>query len=133
MAKCKTIEKDVISVCIGDLNKKVVIKSRVLTPSSTGSVDYTEVFTTVATVWALVKTSVKGNEVFDGTHLMVDKDIFTHEVYIRYRSGITQENWIEYNSEHYNILDITNINEDNTFLKIRCIVRGPKANNINLA
>jgi SPP1 family predicted phage head-tail adaptor len=135
MAKCKPITREIPIICIGDLNRKIIIKTRVLTPPSTNSTDYTEVFTTVATVWAMIKTSgLKGRSEFDGTQMSaMDRISNTHEMYIRYRSGITQEHFIEYNSEYYDILEVFNMDEANTVTHLKCKLRGPTANSINLA
>lgn len=135
MAKCKPITREIPTICIGDLNRKIIIKSRVLTPPSAGSTDYTEVFATVATVWAMIKTSgLKGRAEFDGTQMSSqDKISNTHEMYIRYRSDVTQEHFIEYNSEYYDILEVFNMDEANTVTHLKCKLRGSTSNSINQA
>lgn len=135
MAKCKKIDREIINICLADLNRKIIVKSRVLTPSGVGSVDYSETFATVTTLWALVKTlDMRGREEFDGTQLRSEARFSaTHDMYVRYTANVTQENFIEYNNEYYDILEVTNLNEDSTFLHLKCSLRGLNTNNINLA
>lgn len=134
MAKCKTIQKQNVSICIGDLNRKIIIKTRVLTPSSTGSVDFSEVFTTYATVWAMITTpESRGRVTFDSSQEAIPGLIkYTHDIYIRYKAGITSEMFVEYESEYYTIDEVFDINNDHTFMKLRCTVTGPTTYSANL-
>lgn len=130
MARCKKIRGSSDKVCIGDMDKQINILTQALTPSSTSSVDFTEGYVTLATVWALVKTTGSRNQ-FDSTQLLDERA--THDFYIRYRTGITQENVIELNDEYYDILGVWNLQEDSKFIQIRARVRGDKTSSINLA
>lgn len=115
------------------MRRKIKIKLMVVTPSSTESADYTETFTTVATVWAMVRTvDAASIDEFDGTNREPNsKKVSTHEFYIRYRAGITAENQIEYNNTNYDIVGLHNVNEYGKVLRILCNVRGPTAYTIN--
>ena len=128
MAGCKKITKKNSKVCIGDMDKKITILTRSLISNST-SVDFSIVYTTVASVWALVMVT-GGRIQFDTTQLIDSKD--THSFYIRYREGVTQENVIGFKGEYYNITNVRNLDEDNKFLRIEAVVRGKDDEEINL-
>jgi len=129
MAACYGIKKRRRNVCIGDMDKQIVIQLRTLTPPATDSVDFSEVFTTESTVWAMVETR-SGVEIFDGTSL---KGIATHYFYIRYNAEYTFENWVLFNEKKYNILDVQNFEEENKFYLLRCSLRGTTNNLANYA
>ena len=123
MATCKKLTRVKTQVCIGSLNRKIDIFQRTLTAPldpANDLVDYTESFTLLANVWAMIKTP-KGQTIFDdiGTEKVVS-DIF----YIRFISGLTSENWIIYNSIRYDIQTIENVEQNSLFQKINCMVRG---------
>ena len=127
MTICKTIQNTKKGICIGSLNKRIVIQSRDI--DTTTTVDYTEEFMTTKTVWAMLETK-NGSELFDGVNLI---PAYTHIFYIRYFSGLTAESWIIFGNDRYDILDIENFNEDKNFLKIRCINKGDKTKEANYA
>ena len=127
MPKCITIRRNKRKVCIGDLNTEITIQSRNIKPPATTGVDFSETFTGKATVWALVNT-VSGKTMFDGTG--VERDV-THEIYIRYLSGVTSEDWILLNGQRLDILPLEDLDERNEFMKLRCTNRGTTANAAN--
>lgn len=134
MAKCKTIHRENIELCAGDLRSKVKILAKAITPSSTGGVDFTETYTTAATVWAMIKTDpTVGATVFDETMTAPTSGIkiTTHEFYIRYRTGVTAENVIEYNNKYYDVIRVMNLNEQDSYLHLLCRLRGDKIYLIN--
>ncbi len=122
---CEKIDLKNKKICIGDLNKKIDIELMTITPLATA--DFTETFVDIATVWAGIQT-IKGVEIFDGTNVL---GVATHNFYIKYRAGIERDNFIDYNSKRYRVLDIENQNENNEFLILRCEERGDKTTEVN--
>ncbi len=129
MPKCIKIRRKKREVCIGDMRDSIIVQTRVITPPAAGGVDFTEVFTADATVWALVETKT-GTEVFDGTNI---KGIATHFFYIRFVANMTFENWVKYKLKEYDILDVQNLEERDEFYLLRCSLRGTTNNLSNLA
>ena len=123
MAQCIKLQRKKTQLCIGSMDRKIDIYTRSLTAPSnpTGSlVDYGETFTLVARVWAMIDTP-KGQTIFDeiGTEKIIS-DIFS----IRYRDGITSENWIVYNNNRYDIVTVENYEQNKLALRLSCIIRG---------
>ena len=112
-------------VCIGDLNKQIDVEIRAITPKET--VDFTETFSDVATVWSKVVTT-RGVEVFDGVNL---SGLATHLFYIKYLDGVEKTNFVDYNGKRYVILDVENQNENNEILILKCEERGTKTVEVN--
>jgi len=131
MAICKKIRRTNEVVCTGDLNRLVTIQVRELKPPTGNSVDYGEEFVTAKDVWAMIETV--GNETFfAGTNTV---RIVTHLFYIRYISNveITSENWIKYDGNYFDIIDVENLDYNDRFLKIRANRRGQEAIPVNWA
>ena len=82
--------------------------------------DYTESFTLLHKVWAMVETP-KGKVIFDdvGTEKRV-----TNVFYTRYLSDVTSQNWIIFRGQRYDIERVTNFQENNLYLQIDTIIRG---------
>lgn len=123
---CKRISLTKKKVCIGDLKKRIKVQIRSIVPPE-GSVDYSQNTIDLKEVWAAIQTS-KGSEIFDGTNVI---GVATHFFYIRKIDSVTFENFIEYNDKKYRILDAQNIDEDNSFMLLRCTERGDKSKNSN--
>lgn len=109
-------------ICAGDLNKRITIYNRTITPPSGDSVDYSEVFSVPVTVYAMVET-IKGTQLFDGTNLTYQS---THRFTIRYQKNleIDIQKWVEYGGKKYKIVDVQNQNELNRFYIITANERG---------
>jgi len=129
MPKCEQIRRKNRAVCIGDMRDKIVIQVRTITSPSSDGVDFTEVFNTDKTVWAMVETK-NGVEIFDGTNLL---GVATHYFYIRYIENLTAESWIKFKSKYFDILDIQNLEERDEFMLIRCNERGVTSKETNFA
>ena len=114
-------------VCIGDLNIRVKIQTRTLESNNTATIELVENFTDVVEVWAAVNTT-RGSQLFDGSEI---SNPFTHNFYIRHRSDIDFEKWIEYKDEKYDIVDVENLDADDNFLLMKCIKKGTKDNAAN--
>lgn len=123
MATCIKLSRTKTEVCIGNMTKRISIFTRALTTPSdpTGfNVDYTESFTLLSEVWAMLQTP-KGQTIFDG--LGVEK-IISDVFYIRYIDGLTSENWITYDGNRYDIQMVEDIEQNNLFQQLSCVVRG---------
>ncbi|MGD9276246.1 MAG: phage head closure protein [Candidatus Pacearchaeota archaeon] len=126
MADCTKIRRTSRRICIGALNRKIIINARQIMPPSSGSVDFTESFTVEKEVWALVE-SVTGKTIFDSTNT---EQVVTHNVYIRYLVNITPEKWLKFlaingtDDVYLNILRVENLDEGNKFYKMTCNLRG---------
>jgi len=130
MSKCIPIINKKKEVCIGAMNKRIIIQIRTITPPELGGVDCGELITDRRKVWAFIRT-VKGETLFNNTSI---QRVMTHEFYIRYFSDVTfEKNWIEYKNEYYDIIDVENINLENKYYLISANRRGIKSNKANLA
>ena len=123
MAKCVKLKRTKTEVCIGNMRYRIDIFIRTLTSplNPTGPiVDYTETFTLVDNVWAMIETP-KGKVIFDSVG--VEKRI-TDVFYIRFLPSITSQNWVEFNGNRYDIERVRNLEENSLFLQLDCIIRG---------
>lgn len=118
---CKTNRIYKQKYCAGDLKKKIAITKRVSAPLK-GNDPLTPqfTFTTIKTVWAGLKTT-SGTVYVDG---IATNDGSTHIFIIRYADNITQELFIEHNGKRYDIIDVRNINEQDTWLELKCKISG---------
>lgn len=120
MARCQKIKRKKRQVCVGDLNKEIVLQNRNIAEPLFGSPDFDENFTTIATVWAAVNT-VSGKTYFDG----VGTDInITHEIFIRYDATVTAESWVQFGGRRIDILNTEDLDERGEFMKLVCNDRG---------
>ncbi len=127
MAQCVVRTNKKKRVCIGALNRRIEVKVRTLTATADDDVDYTEVFTALKTVWAMVET-VSGKTMFDSSNV---ERIVTHNFYIRFISGVTSESWVKYKDQYFDILNVENLNEEDTFYKLVCAIRGDTTKPVN--
>jgi SPP1 family predicted phage head-tail adaptor len=109
------------------MNQQITLQNRSIQAPSGSSVDYDEDFDGDNVVWALVGT-VSGETIFDSTNI---EQIVTHKFYIRFVSGITSETWIDYNGEKFDILDVENMDENDSFLLLRANSRGDNTVSVN--
>lgn len=114
------------NICIGDLRDEITIQSRTISEPVSG-VDFGETFTGKSTVWALVET-VSGKTIFDGSN--IERDV-THNIYIRYLSGITAEDWVLFKGSRMDILEVQDFDERNEFIILRCSDKGTDVNAAN--
>jgi SPP1 family predicted phage head-tail adaptor len=111
------------------MNQLIKIHVRTITPPSDDGVDFGEVLSGTQEVWAAIHTT-NGSEVFDGTNLL---GIATHIFYIRSLTNQTAEDWVEYNGEYYDILNVEDLNEEGRFQALKCNLRGSTSQPVNLA
>ena len=118
MAICQKIRIKKRQFCVGDLRERITLQDRDIQPP--GDINFTESFTAPLIVSAAVKT-LSGVEIFDNTNIV---RIATHDFIIRFQFGITQEKWILWRNERYDILVVENLEGRNQWLKLRSAVRG---------
>ncbi len=135
MAECTKIRRKSERVCIGSLNRKILLLSRSIATPKGGSINFGETFTLSSTVWADIKTK-NGTQIFDDVN--VDRS-HTHDVFIRYIEGLTSETWITLPSVtggknvRLDILEIINLQEENRFMKLVCSLIGDDTKAANSA
>lgn len=120
MAKCQRVRVNKRKICIGDLTKAITLEARAIQAPGQNSVDYTEQFNPIINTKAAVKT-VRGETIFDGSNT---ERVVTHKFWIRFRSNITFETWIEMDNIKFDVLDVENLDERNEWLAIRASKRG---------
>ncbi len=120
MPVCSKIRKKKQQICIGDMRDRVIVEDRDLTAPLSG-VDASEVFSNANSIWAMIQT-VAGVEFFNEVNQAVD---VTHFVYVRFDSTITVEKWLRLeNGQRLDILQVENMDQRNSTLKLRCTNRG---------
>lgn len=129
MATCITKKRKATRVCIGSLNQQIELYSRAITAPNANTTHYTETFTTVKTVWAMIET-LPNVTIFDSSN--VERTI-SHDFYIRFRANINAQNWIKYKGNYYDIVHVENYQERNQFLLLRSNVRGDATKPANFA
>lgn len=105
-------------ICIGDLRYLIKLQERALRPPT--DVDFREVYTDIADIWASVEIA---SPKFPFDQINTDEGI-THLFFIRYRNDVDLNNWILYDNKRYKILQIRNVNFENKYLELRCNFKG---------
>jgi len=127
--KCQSIKKNTKKICTGDFDKRIKILTTAIIPNNAPDGLPTVGFTTIVTVWAMVKTNTAG-EFIDGVN--IEKGINT-DFYVRYSSSIPLDKqlWIEYQNIYYKIINTDNIDIDDKVIRLRGIEKGDKTINAN--
>lgn len=124
MSKCKIKNLDRVKLCTGDLNNRISIEERVLTPPVLGESSPVETFTVIKSVWAGVQTS-RGTRRFYGVNIEASA---THLFYIRYNPELPlldgDNYFIHYKSRYFRILRVTDNDEEEYFVILQCVERG---------
>lgn len=132
MAKCVRLQRQDTRVCAGSLNRKIEIYETAITSPldpAFNEVDYGEQFTLIARPWAMIE-DINGDVIFDGVSPV---DTPTVRFFIRYRQGITSENWVIYDNERYRILNVLDLDKNKRFLSLECTIRGDENKDATLA
>lgn len=121
---CNSIKKNINKVCTGDLDKRIIIQTTSITPNNSPDSVATTGFATVATVWAMIKTT-PNRQFIDGVN--VENGLNT-DFYIRYNSSINfeQQLWVEYNDNRFKIVNVDNIDKEDKIIRLRSIEKGDK-------
>lgn len=120
MVVCIKIRGKRRQLCVGDLDRKIMIQSRAIVAPVGDLVDYSESFVTTIEVWALVQTT-RGSQLFDGVEI---SNPFTHMFYIMFLADLTFENWILFEDIKYKIQDIEDLDERHEVTLIKAIKKG---------
>lgn len=115
---CQKITFNKRIICAGDLKHKITLQSR--NQTAPHGVDYSHEFTDIASVWSAIKTR-NGEEMFNEVNV---SEPITHVFYIRFRGDVTEQVYVLYKNERYNIKNVININESNEFLQLNCNIKG---------
>jgi len=127
--KCQSIKKNINKVCIGDFDKKIKILTTSITPNNSPNSLSSVGFTTIATIWAMIKTNTI-RQFIDGVNI---ENGLNTDFYIRYNSSIplNKQLWVEYNNNLYKITNTDNIDKDDKIIRLRSIEKGDKTINAN--
>ncbi len=101
-------------VTIGDMRQRVVLEAPARTSDGGGGAD--ESWQAVATLWAAMKP-LTGSERLESETLA---GRVSHEIWIRYRSGLTPEMRFRFGERLLDIRAVIDVEEQNRFL--RCLV-----------
>lgn len=88
---------------VGKLNRKIIIQSPPTSKDNGGELTGSRV--TYITTWAKVTDKSSGENMVEGTQPMTTTRIFT----IRYRTGITNDMRVSYNSQYWKITGMMEI------------------------
>ena len=99
---------------IGALRHRVTIEEPVRVPDAAGGADIT--WQSLATVWAEIQPKA-GREVFESDQL---GGRVTHDVRMRFRSGVTPKMRILHNARSFDIRYVANIGERGEWLVCAC-------------
>jgi len=101
-------------ICIGELNKRLVIEDLVATPDGAGGSDVNWV--EFATVWAKIKPRYGSEKLL--AHAVTSTT--THIISIRYRNGLRPRMRFVDGTREFEIQSIVNVDEANTWLSCLC-------------
>jgi head-tail adaptor len=82
--KCQAIKKNTNKICRADLTHRIKIQTSYLSPNNSPNSTSSITFTTVATVWAMIKTNT-AREFIDGVNI---ENGLNTDFYIYYNSAI---------------------------------------------
>ncbi len=117
---CKPKKFGRFLVRAGDLKHRITLQKREL-KAPTVSVDFLEVYTDIATVYAAIDTP---NAKTPFSEINTTETI-THLFFIRFLAGIEPKNtWILHQEQRYSIVQIVNMSGLNEWLRIDCNIKG---------
>lgn len=122
MGKLQVKRRPSKSPQIGDMRERVELFSRAMTEPVFGTASFTELYTSLGTVWAKVETII-GEERFDD---VAPENKPTDTFTIRFRSDVTTETRLLYKGDYYQIIDPNNSDKRNGFLFLKCKNLGDK-------
>lgn len=100
---------------LGKLNQRVTLLRYTEVEQVGGSATY-PTYTTVASVWALIKP-MKGLVRFDTKQIGEE---ITHRIIIRYYPNTSTLWWIRYKDRLFRIRSVSNLDEANRYLELMC-------------
>ena len=124
MPDCKSIQRLKQKVCIAGMRHRIDLFFRALQPITKDGVDFDEAFENKHTVWALLDTR-RGVVFFDDTNI---EQRTTHRFIFRFIPevifNVTSEDFIVFRGRRYRVINAENLEEDDTFHQVDCVVRG---------
>jgi len=123
---CNAKRRKDTRICIGDLDRRIVLQLRKIKPPEADGIDYNETNIVEQSWWASIET-VSGTTVFDGNNI---EQVVTHNFYIRYLPGLTFESWVLFEGKRYRIIDVVDYNERHEFYVLRCSLRGAETTTV---
>lgn len=115
--KCQSIKNNIKKVCTADFNKKIIVQKYGSYGNNSPDADVLLIYQTLATVFAMVKTSASGDFI---NNVNVSNTI-TIDFYIRYNSAIniSQQLFVLLDGKRYKIELVDNIDKDNKITRLR--------------
>ena len=115
--KCQSIKNNIKKVCTADFNKKIIVQKYGSYGNNSPDADVLLIYQTLATVFAMVKTSASGDFI---NNVNVSNTI-TIDFYIRYNSAIniSQQLFFLLDGKRYKIELVDNIDKDNKITRLR--------------
>lgn len=123
MTVCVKIKGRKRKLCIGDLDRQITLSDRNITTTSVAVPEFGEAFTDPTLVWSMLETT-NGVKVFDGINI---ERIATHLFYIRYRDNITQEKFVFFEGNIYDIINTQDLEERHEWILLKCALNGDEA------
>ncbi len=120
MPDCIQIKRKKERVCIADMNHRIDIFFRAIQPIKKDSVDFGEAFIDKRTVWALLDTK-RGTQFFDDDNI---EQGTTHRFIFRFIPDVSFEDFIFFKGKRYRVMNKENLQEEDTFYQLDCVVRG---------
>lgn len=127
--KCQSIKRNINKVCAGEFKDRIKIQTTSIAPNNSPNALSSVGFTTVATMWALVKTN-PAREFIDGVNI---ENGLNTDFYIRYNSAIPLDKqlWVEYKDVLFKITNTNNIDKMDNIVRLRSTEKGDKNINAN--
>lgn len=120
MAEYSRIKGNHKKIDIGELKHRIEINLRSIQAPNSG-VDFDENFSDTIRPFAMIK-SIAPKEIVNGTNI---EGVATHLIGIRYKAGITTQNWIKFDNEFYKILKTDDgVSTNKRYLLMYCCLRG---------
>lgn len=104
-----------MSLITGNLIQRIALQSYDESRTASGAV--TRTWSTYATVWAQLRT-LSGRE---RDRAQQEAATLSHEITIRYRSGVRPDHRVYYAGRTFDIKDVRNVDERNKEIRMRCI------------
>ena len=106
-----------VKVCHGALRHRIAIEADSVTSDGGGGLDKPWATpTTVAKVWAAIQP-LRGAERLKAQQL---EESITHKITIRYRTGISPSQRVNFKGRIFNIRSVINVEERNRWLELLC-------------
>ena len=121
---CKSIKKNINKICTADLDKRIQIQTSSIAPNNSPNGLATASFITIATVWAMIKTT-PNTSFIDGVNA---ENGLNTDFFIRHNSSIDfdKQLWVEWNNTRFKIINSENIDKEDKIIRLRCTEKGNK-------